>query len=82
MLFWKPDATLPGSRSQACSCATTWIASGWAFSGPDTNVWALDAMEAGAQICRLSMNRKALTMAEPKKTRSVPGSVLRRIAVR
>jgi hypothetical protein len=46
------------------------------------NMWALGAMEAGAQICRLSMNRKALTIAEPKKTRSVPGSVLRRVAVR
>jgi hypothetical protein len=49
--------------------------------GPGTNVWSFGAMEAGAQICRLSMNRKALTMAEPKKTRSVPGSVVRRIAV-
>ena len=46
------------------------------------NLKFLGAMEAGAQICRVSMNRKALTIAEPKKTRSVPGSVLRRVAVR
>ena len=39
-------------------------------------------MEGCAQIWRLSMNRKALTIAAPTNTRRLPGREVRSVSVR